>query len=199
MSWSSIESEGSFVGTRLEAAMQIDPTKLVEARMARAMSQEEAAIAADLSTRTIQRIEAGLPASLESTKALLTIFGAEIIHDPEAKALSVHASPWALVAAQVARASRRSAGLGFDGLRLLFAANFLLVGAAKPFLPDRTGMFVGGDVKAIGLLARQPLGSQEVLGYWIMPLMAVAAVALLMSIGRIRSAAVRLVRLHSRV
>lgn len=166
--------------------MQIDPTKLVEARLARAMSQEEAAIAADLSARTIQRIEAGHSASLESTKALLTTFGAEIIHDPLAEVAIAQTSPWIDVAAQIGRASRRSASWGFDGLRLLFVLNFVLIALAKPFVPDQTGLFVDNDGFVLGLLHQQPAGTSEILGYWIMPTMLLVAITLLLSVGRIR-------------
>ncbi len=166
--------------------MQIDPTKLVEARLARAMSQEEAAIAADLSARTIQRIEAGHPASLESTKALLTIFGADIIHDPLAVAGRAPQSPWLAVGSQISVASRQSASWGFDALRLLFVINFLLVALAKLFVPDQTGLFTNRDGFAVGLFKQQPVGATELLGYWIMPVMVLAAAAVLFSIGRIR-------------
>ncbi len=171
--------------------MQIDPTKLVEARLARTMSQEEAAIATDLSARTIQRIEAGHAASLESTKALLTIFGADILHDPESAVEPAAASPWRHIAARVARASRRSASFGWDGLRLLFVAVFMLVALAKPFVPDQTGLFVRDSVVTMGVLVAPPAGASELLGYWITPVMLAVAVLLLLSIGRIRKAALR--------
>lgn len=167
--------------------MQIDPARLIQARNARAMSQEEAAIATDLSTRTIQRIEAGQSAALESTKALLTIFGADIIHDPEVEAVTAAAhSPWAAMAARVGSASRTSAILGFAGLRVLFAAVFLLIAAAKPFMPDRAGLFVHGDQATLGLLNQAPNGADELLGYWIMPVMLLAGIAMLLSIGAVR-------------
>ena len=159
--------------------MQIDPAKLSEARLARAMSQEEAAIAADLSARTIQRIEAGHPASLESTKALLTVFGADIIHDPAAAAGAVPQSPWRQVGAQMASAARRSANLGFDGFRLLLVIQFVLVALAELVVPDQTGLFVDADGFAIGLFREAPSGAVEQLGLWITPLMLVAAAALL--------------------
>jgi transcriptional regulator with XRE-family HTH domain len=181
MSWSSQWETLIKLVKRQEAALQIDPTKLVEARLARAMSQEEAAIATDLSARTIQRIEAGHPASLESTKALLTIFGTDIIHDPEAAAASVPASPWRAVGGQIAGASRRTAVLGFAGIRLLFVANFILVALAKPFLPEQTGLWVGGEGFVIGTMSQPPVTAPEVLGYWIIPLMLLAAAALLPS------------------
>ncbi len=166
--------------------MQIDPTKLVEARLARAMSQEEAAIAADLSSRTIQRIEAGYPASLESTKALLTIFGADIIHDPEAPVAPAAVSPWKEVGLKIGSVSRRSVGIGFAGLRLLFVANFVLIAFAKPFMPGQTGMWVSAKGFIIGTLSQPPAAAPEVLGYWIIPLMLVAAAALLMSFSGLR-------------
>lgn len=166
--------------------MQIDPTKLVEARLARAMSQEEAAIASDLSARTIQRIEAGHAASLESTKALLTIFGGNIIHDPAVAAPEALNSSWQSLSSQIKRISRLSASLGFDSLRILFAATFMLIAAAKPFVPGQAGLFVRGDFYDLGLLKHAPAGSHEVLGYWIVPLMVVAAAAILVSVGRLR-------------
>ncbi|WP_295634979.1 helix-turn-helix transcriptional regulator [Novosphingobium sp.] len=166
--------------------MQIDPSKLVEARLARSMSQEEAAIASDLSARTIQRIEAGHAASLESTKALLTIFGANIIHDPTVATPEALNSPWQSLASQIRRTSRLSASLGFDSLRILFAVTFIVIAVAKPLVPRQTGLFVRGEFYDLGLLKHPPAGSHEVLGYWIMPLMVVAAAAILVSIGRLR-------------
>ena len=166
--------------------MQIDPTKLIEARLARAMSQEEVAIACDLSARTIQRIEAGHMASLESTKALLTTFGANIIHDPEVTAPRKLQSPWQLVALQITRNFRTSVGFCFDGLRIALAAVFMLIAAAKPFVPKQTGLFVGQDFRGLGLLSSPPAGSHEMLGLWITPLMIVAAGAILLSVRRLR-------------
>lgn len=166
--------------------MQIDPTKLIEARLARAMSQEEVAIACDLSARTIQRIEAGHTASLESTKALLTTFGANIIHDPAVITSRQPESPWQLADLQITRNFRTSASFCFDGLRIAFAAVFMLIAAAKPFVPSQTGLFVGRDFRGLGLLSGPPAGSHEILGYWITPLMIVAAGAVLMSVGRLR-------------
>ena len=166
--------------------MQIDPTKLIEARLARAMSQEEAAIVCDLSSRTIQRIEAGHTASLESTKALLTIFGANIIDDPALAASPISQPQRQPVAWQFPRNFSASFGLCFDGLRLAFAAVFLLIAAAKPFVPDQTGLFVGGEFQGLGLLRGPPAGASELLGYWIMPLAIVAAGATLWSVGWLR-------------
>ena len=166
--------------------MQIDRTKLVDARLARAMSQEEAAIASDLSARTIQRIEAGHAASLESTKALLSIFGPDIIHDPAVVTPDRNPSPWQLVASQIAQGSRRSASLGYDGLRMFLAAVLVLIAAAKPFVPGQTGLFVRGDSFALGFLSRPPAGSHEMLGYWIVPLMIVLAGTVLLSVSRLR-------------
>ena len=167
--------------------MQIDPARLIQARIGRAMSQEEAAIATDLSARTVQRIEAGHTASLESTKALLTIFGSSIIYDPEVSgsAASVQ-SPWHMVAVRIGSAMRYSARAGFAGLRILFAAVFLLIFMAKPVIPERAGLFVRGDQTTLGVLSGVPDGSSEILGYWIMPLMLLAAIMTLLSIGAVR-------------
>ena len=166
--------------------MQIDPARLVAARLARAMSQEEAAIATDLSARTIQRIEAGHPASLESTKALLTVFGAGIIHDPDADAAAVPQSPWRQIGTQLAAAARRSASFSFDGLRLLLVAVFMLTAVSKPFMPDRTGLYLESDGVSLGVMRQAPAGVPDMLGYWIMPLMLLAAVAMALTIGRVR-------------
>jgi DNA-binding XRE family transcriptional regulator len=166
--------------------VQIDPAKLVEARLARAMSQEEAAMACDLSARTIQRIEAGHPASLESTKALVSTFGRVVLYELAADGVG-RALPWKLAPAGIERASRLFASLGFDGLRVLFAAVCLVIAVAKPLVPGRTGLFVHGDVYALGLLRSVPAGAHEVLGYWIAPLMIVSAGSLLASIGRLRN------------
>ncbi len=166
--------------------MQIDPTKLVEARLARAMSQEEAAIATDLSTRTIQRIEAGHPASLESTKALLTVYGADIIHDPEAQAAGNGLSPWPTIAHQIGQVSQRGVTLGFAGLRLLFVANFLLIALAKLVVPEQTGMFIGEHGFALGTMRNPPANAADTLGYWIIPLMLIAAAALAITFAPVR-------------
>ena len=171
---------------RQEAELQIDPTKLIEARLARAMSQEEAAIVCDLSSRTIQRIEAGHTASLESTKALLTIFGANIIDDPALTTSPKFRSPWQPVAWKFNRNFSASFGFCFDGLRLAFAAVFMLIAAAKPFVPNQTGLFVGREFQGLGLLSGPPAGANELLGYWIMPLAIMAAGAMVLSVGRLR-------------
>ena len=55
--------------------MKIDRALLKELRLQRALSQEELAIAADLSARTVQRMEAEGTASLESQKAVAAVFG----------------------------------------------------------------------------------------------------------------------------
>ena len=166
--------------------MQIDPTRLVAARLERNMSQEEVAIAADLSARTIQRIEAGQSASLESTKALLTTFGADILHDPEAEAGALVQSLWLSVAARSGRVSQVLVNAGFAVLRLLFAAVFLFVALAKPFVPDQAGLFVRGNKYTVGVLSHVPIGSKELLGYWIIPILTLVAFAILLSIARIR-------------
>ena len=55
--------------------MKINHTLLKKLRLQRAMSQEELAIAAGLSARTVQRMEALGTASLESRKAIAAVFG----------------------------------------------------------------------------------------------------------------------------
>lgn len=168
--------------------MQIDPTKLLEARLARAMSQEEAAIASDLSTRTIQRIEAGHAASLESTKALLTIFGVDIICDPVVTPSLAVRPTWQSLSRETARQLQVSANLWFDGLRVALAAILIVIAGAKPLAPQQTGLFVSNDnFFALGILKGMPTGSQEILGYWIMPLMLVSAGVVLISVARLRT------------
>ena len=167
--------------------MQIDPARLIQARVGRAMSQEEAAIAADLSARTIQRIEAGQPPSLESTKALLTVFGSDIIHDPEVPADEAFVqSRWHRAVVRLGIGTRLSARVGFAGLRILFAAVCLLIFIAKPIIPERAGLFVRGNDSTLGVLSTVPSGSNELLGYWVMPLMLLAMAATLISIGEVR-------------
>ena len=146
--------------------MQIDPTKLITARLQRAMSQEEASIACDLSARTIQRIEAGHTASLESTKALLTIFGANIIYDPAQTAPSeLQLSSWQFVATRVSRSFRPVMDMCFDSLRIALAAVLALIAVAKPFVPGRTGLFMDRHFQGFGVLGGLPAGSHDVLGY----------------------------------
>lgn len=169
--------------------MQIDPTKLVEARLGKAMSQEEAAIAADLSVRTVQRIEAGHQASLESTKALLTIFGPEIIHDPEMVAEPVAGSRGTPLSDWLIAGPSRLAMYCFNGLRMVLVLLCLVFAAAKPILPDQTGLFHSGNTYNLGVLMQPPGEGTELLGYWFTPVMVLVAVLLLFSIRRVREAA----------
>jgi transcriptional regulator with XRE-family HTH domain len=55
--------------------MKIDRTLLKQLRLQKAFSQEELAIAAGLSTRTVQRMEAEGSASMESQKSVAAVFG----------------------------------------------------------------------------------------------------------------------------
>lgn len=55
--------------------MTINRTLLRQFRLQRALSQEELAIAAGISARTVQRMEAEGTASLESRKAVAAVFG----------------------------------------------------------------------------------------------------------------------------
>ncbi len=58
--------------------MKIDTELVLELRKAQSWSQEELAIAAGLNLRTVQRIETGGPASLQSKKALASAFNIEV-------------------------------------------------------------------------------------------------------------------------
>jgi DNA-binding XRE family transcriptional regulator len=164
--------------------MRIDPNKLVETRLAHAMSQEEAAIATDLSARTIQRIEAGHPASLESTKALLTVFGADIIEETETSI-----APASFPAAdRIWPIGLRSARLTFDGLALLFAATAIVVALGKIAAPSHTGLFVNSTNGFEGLgIVNHPAQAHDVLGIWVIPLMLLMAGLLVMSVRRTRT------------
>ena len=95
-------------------------------------------------------------------------------------------SPWLSLAARTGRVSQVLVNAGFAGLRLLFAAVFLLVALAKPLVPDQTGLFMGGNEYTVGVLLYVPIGSQELLGYWIIPILTLVAFAILLSIARIR-------------
>ena len=176
--------------------MQIDPQRLVEARLARAMSQEEAAIATDLSARTIQRIEAGQPAALESTKALLTIFGAEIISEPPAPTADTVDRTTRDLTSKMRQQVLRTASLAVVGVRLLAIAMLLVVAGGKLILPSQTGLFVGspsGEQSfALGIINARPPGATEVLGFWLVPIMILAAGLLALSFGRARYLVMRL-------
>ncbi|MBS0481250.1 MAG: helix-turn-helix transcriptional regulator [Proteobacteria bacterium] len=150
------------------------------------MSQEEAAIASDLSAQTIQRIEAGNPASLESTKALLTTFGAEILCDPAVQEVPIELPTLRSFGLRLVRRARLAAGWSFDAVRLVFVAAFIAAGLGKLFLPASTGLFTGDGAFALGIFASPPAAANELLGYWIIPLMLSCAAALLLTIGRAR-------------
>lgn len=167
--------------------MQISPSKVVAARLARAMSQEELAVASCLSSRTIQRIEAGHAASLETTKALLAVLGPDILDDPVMVAGRDGAPvPWASFAWQVAGQLRNPMRWAFDAARCTLALALVLIGLAKPLVPAHAGLFVSSGVAGFGLMRVPPAGSHEVLGYGLVPLMLCAGAAILLSIGRVR-------------
>lgn len=175
--------------------MQIDPQRLVEARLARAMSQEEAAIATDLSARTIQRIEAGQPAALESTKALLTIFGAEIISEPPAPSADIVGKSSLHLALKLRQGTLGTASQVIVGARLLVLTMALVVAAGKLIVPSQTGLFVSSPSSeqsfAFGIINAPPQGTTEVLGFWLVPLMILGAGALALSFSRIRRLVMR--------
>ena len=54
---------------------KVDPEYVKRLRLERAMSQEELAGAAGLNVRTVQRVESDGAASLESKKAIASVFG----------------------------------------------------------------------------------------------------------------------------
>jgi len=57
--------------------MKINRTLLRQLRLQRVLSQEELAMAAGISARTVQRMEAEGTASLESRKAVAAVFGVD--------------------------------------------------------------------------------------------------------------------------
>jgi len=86
--------------------MKIDRTLLKQLRLQRALSQEELALAAGISARTVQRMEAEGTASLESRKAVAAVFcvGAERLLEtsdpsPPGDSMKIIASSALLVAA----------------------------------------------------------------------------------------------------
>ncbi len=58
--------------------MKVRSDKVLQERLTRRWSQEELAIAAGLSQRTIQRIEREAVASMQSAKALAAVFGSSM-------------------------------------------------------------------------------------------------------------------------
>ncbi len=97
--------------------MQIDIAKLKEARVARGMSQEDAADAAGISARTLQRIETGQPASFETARALAALFetlGVDVrmTANPEPEAPPAAPAPPTREPSLGARWSRRGILLG---------------------------------------------------------------------------------------
>ena len=113
--------------------MKINHTLLKQLRLQRALSQEELAIAAGISARTVQRMEADGTASLESQKAVAAVFniGAErLLETPNP---SNPGNPMKVIASST----------------LLIAATFLLTcfGIAQAIAPidslDSRNVFVG--------------------------------------------------------
>ena len=113
--------------------MKIDRTLLKQLRLAKALSQEELAIAAGISTRTVQRMEAEGSASLESQKAIAAVFGIGAEQLLEKSVPPTLGDPMKVVASST----------------LLIAATILLTcfGIAQSFSPidslDSRDIFVG--------------------------------------------------------
>lgn len=166
--------------------MQISAKRLIDARQALAMSQEEAAIAAVLSSRTIQRIEAGYPASLESTKALVAVFGEEVLADPAAIGPPSATILLLQLGGLAAKRQRNIASYGFDGARLFPAAILMMLALAKPFQPGNIGLFIDKDAASMGWHSVPVASGEEILGLWIIPLMILLSLACVFSIGRLR-------------
>lgn len=114
-------------------SMKINHTLLKQLRLRRALSQEELAMAAGISARTVQRMEAEGSASLESRKAVAAVFGIDAERLLEASNRLRCGEPMKVVASSA----------------LLVAATFLLTcfGLAQALHPvhslDSRDAFVG--------------------------------------------------------
>ena len=106
--------------------MKVNNELIRELRTQHAMSQEELAIAASLSPRTVQRIESSGLASLESTMAIAAVFEieADVLEDTR------------LAQAQIASGVRRGLMFGMAGVFL--GALFAVVGVMLDFLAGGT-------------------------------------------------------------
>lgn len=62
-------------------------------RLQRGWSQQQLAEMSGLSTRTVQRLEAGKPASMESLKSLAAVFEVDFAHLQETTTMTSHITP----------------------------------------------------------------------------------------------------------
>lgn len=109
--------------------MKIDASTVRRLRTERAWSQEQLAASADVSLRTIQRVEADGSASNETRMALAAVFGIDVralsLREPAAQ---VSPLPVAAISS-TALARYRAAGLLAAGAALLSALGWLLPAA----------------------------------------------------------------------
>ncbi len=107
--------------------IRIDPAKIKQERLAKPWSQEELAHAAGLNVRTVQRVEAGAAASLETSRAL-------------AGALDVGVEQLLSEGG-----GTRASGTGLAGV--LFSLAGIVIGAAFGFF-GTLASYLGGDITA---------------------------------------------------
>ncbi len=128
--------------------MKINRTQLRQLRLQRALSQEELAVAAGLSTRTVQRMEADGSASLESRKAVAAVFGIDagrLLDLPQPPSpgvpMNVIASTALLVAATFLLTcfaiAQTLSPIDSFGSRDLFVGSWALAGTALAMLAAR--------------------------------------------------------------
>lgn len=99
-------------------------------RLQRGWTQEELAIVSGLSTRTIQRIERGQDASLETLKALAAAFEVDIaaLKDPDMIETSMAASgPFAQTSVPPERSPRADELLAFEHVRQIRRFYFQII------------------------------------------------------------------------
>lgn len=153
----------------------INGQQVVARRIARSMSQEELAGAANLSSRTIQRVERGSRASLETTKALVAVLGDEVLHP-------LRSSRPTVVSSKPRRRSIHAIYLGSCVLSIVLMTLELL-------LPSNFGLFVWPQGEfSVGIFdARSLEGSVDLLGRWVLVPLALPAMMALVSMWCSRS------------
>jgi hypothetical protein len=107
-------------------------------------------------------------------------------------------SPWRVLAAAYRLASFSAGAFALFIVSLFgyaIGAGLIVTALAKPFMPDRTGLWVsgkGGDLDiSLGVFDRPHAPHTEVLGWWIIPIGLVLGVVLLLMDWRLGLAGVR--------
>lgn len=128
----------------------------------------------------------------------MTIFGTDIIHDPDAIMEFATAVPRSKVADWLIIGPGRVAGHLFDGLRYGLVALLLVSATFKPIMPGHFGFFQNGNTRTLSLFSTAPVQGQELLGLWFSPTLVAVAGIILFSIRRIREAALNSRRLPAK-